>query len=239
MKCPNCNYENEEGASFCNLCYFVFKKEGGQEVPAQSPGNKGQESYKPGLPAESEPSPPIISWRRLFLAIVIIAILVFNLPKIFKKSPREICTNGSYVTINYGAHYINAEMEAEDSPSFLVNNGYFTPSHIAFFFVIPMETAYQLKKQYGDFVHCNSPGAEAGKASLYTIFLVPSDTSVEKKIRGVMKHMMGLPVVMITGHKLNIKEHKMDGRKYFPFDPSGREEFYLTKDIKIMQENYR
>lgn len=27
MKRPNCNYENEEGAEYCNLCDFVFKRE--------------------------------------------------------------------------------------------------------------------------------------------------------------------------------------------------------------------
>ncbi len=175
--------------------------------------------------------------RRTLIGLVLIA-LVFTAGVTFFKSPKEILIDGQEVTIKYGRHYIEAVMQPESTASFLVNNAFYDRSRIAGFFVIPMPRVRELKQQYGDFLHCNSPGAEAGKASLCSAYLFPLDSETGHKIKDVMKHRLNSPVIKITGNKLDIREHKFGTAKYYGFGSHG-EYYYLISDIVITQQNYR
>ena len=174
---------------------------------------------------------------RKALVTIVIILSIWGFRLFFFKSPKEITIDGNNVTIKYGKHYIGAHQQSESTASFLVNNAFYN-ENMAGFFVIPLERAEALKRQYGDFVHCNSPGAEAGKQSLCTVFLLPLNTATEQKIKGVMKYKMDLPVIKITGNKLDIREHKFEGIEYGSSAPGG-ESYYLISDIGITQEHYR
>ncbi len=152
--------------------------------------------------------------------------------------PQKITINGNEATIKFGRHYIVAQGENESYYSFLVNNGFYHSSRLPGFFVISMERVKELKSQYGDFVHCGSAGAEAGKESLYLIYLIPFNSEADKKIKGIMKERLNSPVIKITGHKLFIKEHTLRGKTYYS-DYPGNEEFYLVKDVVITQRNFQ
>jgi hypothetical protein len=175
---------------------------------------------------------------RKTIVVAVILVFVFAVVIIFFRSPKEIAINGSDVIVKYGRHFINARMQSESSESFLVNNAFYDRWRMAGFFVIPMERANQLKQQYGDFLHCDSPGAQAGKDSLCTIFLLPLNSEAEQKIKGVMKYRLDLPVIKITGNKLDIINHKFGEGQYYSNNPNA-EYYYLIRDIQITQENYR
>lgn len=56
MKCPKCGYENEEGASFCNMCYEVLNKAAKPAEPAPSaePLNRAVQPGEPRKDADPE-----------------------------------------------------------------------------------------------------------------------------------------------------------------------------------------
>lgn len=167
----------------------------------------------------------------------IILVTFFVIGITFFKSPKEITIDGNTVTVKYGKHSMSALTQPESTASFLVNNAFYT-QNMAGFFVIPLERAQALKRQYGDFMHCNSPGAEAGKQSICTFFFLPLTKDVEQQIKGVMKYKLDSPVIKVTGQRLDIKEHKYGGVDYYGGAPGG-ESYYLISDIEITQEHYR
>ena len=174
--------------------------------------------------------------RQTLIGLVLIA-SVFTAAAVFFKSPKEIVIDGREVTIKYGRHSIEALMQPESTDSFLVNNAFYNRSRMAGFFVIPMSRVKELKQQYGDFIHCDSPGAQAGKESVYSVFLFPLSPEVERKIKNVMKYRLNSPVIQITGNKLDVKAHTFGGGSYYGAFPQG-EYYYLISDIAIIQQRY-
>ncbi|MFA6218082.1 MAG: hypothetical protein WDL87_10580 [Candidatus Omnitrophota bacterium] len=173
----------------------------------------------------------------IFILIILVVVIV-GLVNFFVNSPRKVSIDGNKVSIKFGGHTINAVMEDACSLSFLVNNAFYNNTRIPSFFVIPMKTANKLKRQYGDFVHCDSPGARAGQESLQTICLLPLNKAVEKKIRKIMKERYNLPVIEIAGAKLDINEHRYLSKMYSSYAPQG-EEYYLIEDVSITQLHYQ
>ncbi len=56
MKCPKCNYENEDGAPFCNMCYNVLNKPApaaAAAAPGAAPQRPAPRGYYGGDPDEN------------------------------------------------------------------------------------------------------------------------------------------------------------------------------------------
>ncbi len=171
-------------------------------------------------------------------AIILIVIILAGVVYYLLNTQRKVSIDGNTVVVQFKGNSIKALMEKKCSLSFLVNNAFSNDVSIPSFFVIPLETAKSLKRQYGDFVHCGSPGAQAGMDSLETLCLVPLNKTVERKIRNVMKEKYNLPVIEITGCKLEIMKHKYFSKRHFSHAPGG-ETYYLIEDVNITQLHYQ
>ena len=53
--------------------------------------------------------------------------------------------------------------------------------------MIPLEQAEAMKASYGDFVHCNSPGASAARGNLQLLRVFTVEPKVREKIKEVIK----------------------------------------------------
>lgn len=236
MKCPKCNSENPEGAAYCNLCYFVFKKEepGTPYQSAESVTQKAQQKEEPYREPNFFMQHKIIS----LLVITVVALISFNYIKKSLPVSKSIQINLDYVSIRYGDTFIRAKMEPEATEGFLVNNGFKERKSDGSFFVIPMEQARSLKAAYGDFTHCNSLGASAGQNSIQMLVLFSPDEQIREKIKKVIARSLNSPVIEIKGRKLDIAEYTIGGEKYSQFDLNTPENYYLIDDIRIAQEHY-
>jgi hypothetical protein len=171
-------------------------------------------------------------------AVILIVMILAGAVYFIVNTQRKITLEGNNAAIDFKGNSIKALMGHKGSFSFLVNNAFSNAVSVPSFFVIPMETAKSLKRQYGDFVHCNSPGAQAGMESLETLCLIPLNKTVERKIRNVMKEKYNLPVIEITGCKLEIMKHKYFSKRHFSHAPGG-ETYYLIEDVNITQLHYQ
>ncbi|MCK9604311.1 MAG: hypothetical protein M0R66_08145 [Candidatus Omnitrophica bacterium] len=180
-----------------------------------------------------------MSKKRVIIVIFIFIIFGFKAIKDARPISKSIDISGDYVTIRYGNTFIKAKMKPEAKEDFLVNNGFEGKKSDGWFFVIPMEQAKAMKATYGDFVHCNSPGASAGKESLQMLMLFTAEQQTREKIKKVIKRSLNSPIVEIRGSKLEIEEHFVGTTKYSQFDPNMPENYYLIKDISITQEYYQ
>jgi hypothetical protein len=169
----------------------------------------------------------------VFIVIILAAIACF----IFSNQ-RKVSIDGNTAVIQFKANSIKAVMENKCTLSFLVNNAFSNNVQVPSFFVIPMEKAKSLKRQYGDFVHCGSPGAGAAMESLETICLLPLNRTVERKIKKVMKERYNLPVIEISGCKLEAMKHKYFSKRHFSRSPGG-ETYYLIEDVNVIQLHYQ
>lgn len=184
---------------------------------------------------------------RILLLIIIFIIVGFK--AIIDSIPisKSINIIGDYATIRYGNTFIKAKMKPEAIEDFWVNNGFEDKRSDGCFWVIPMEQAKAIKASYGDFVHCDSPGASAAKESLQLLRVFTADPQMRERIKKVIKSSLNSPIIEIRGSKLRIEEHLIGNKKYLASYQNGPENFinigpseicYLIKDILIVQERF-
>ncbi len=174
--------------------------------------------------------------------LIMIAILIFVGRKAIRDTrpiSKSINISGDYVTIRYGDSFIRAKMKPETIEGFWVNNGFEGKRSDGWFFVILAEQAKAMKALYGDFVHCDSPGASAAKGSLQMLVLFTADRQMRGEIKKVIKRSLNSPIIEIKGSKLEIEEYTIRNEKYSQFDPNMPENYYLIEDIRIVQEHYQ
>lgn len=148
----------------------------------------------------------------------------------------KIDLNTDAVSLDCGKRHIVGVKEQLGKRAFLVNNGFIDPSSLPCFVIIPMEKVHELEKRYGDFIHCGSPGEQAGKNSLYRICLITDNRAVKEKINRLMEKRLNSPVMEISACKLKISGNTYDGKRYVSFE---KEEYFLVDDLVILQERYR
>lgn len=176
---------------------------------------------------------------RILIAIIILIIVGYKAIRDARPISKSIDISGDYATIRYADAFIKAKIKARAIDEFLVNNGFKGKRSDGWFFVIPMEQVKALKATYGDFVHCNSPGASAGKESLQQLILFSSSPEIREKIKQVIKKSLNSPIIEIRGSKLEIEEYLVGSEKITQFDPNTPENYYLIEDIRIVQEHYQ
>ena len=179
--------------------------------------------------------------NKILISVAIVIFIIFAFKAVRNALPisKIIDIDGDYATIRYGDTFIKAKMNPETIEGFLVNNGFEGKKSDGWFWVIPMEQAKAMKAQYGDFVHCDSPGASAAKGSLQMLVLFSADPQMRNKIKKVIKRSLNSPVVEIRGSKLEIEDHTVGNEKYRQFDLNTPELYYLIEDIRIAQEHYQ
>ena len=175
----------------------------------------------------------------ILIVITVVVIIAFKAAKDKLTVSKTIDINGAYVTMRYGDTFIRAKMAPETIESFWVNNGFEGKRSDGWFLVIPMDEAKSLKAKYGDFVHCDSPGAYTAQNSLQMLVLFTNDPHVREKIERIIKVALNSPIIEIKGSKLEIEEHLVKNEKYAQFDVSRPESYYLITDIRVTQEHYQ
>jgi len=175
----------------------------------------------------------------ILAAITIFIIFAFKAAREARPISKSVGISGDYASIRHGDIFIRGKMQPEATEEFLVNNGFDDEKSDGEFFVIPMEKANAIKASYGDFVHCDSPGASAAKENLQKLVLFTTDQQIREKIKEVIKRSLNSPVVEIRGSKLEVEEHTIGNNKFIQFGFNMPENYYLVKDIRITQEHYQ
>jgi hypothetical protein len=178
---------------------------------------------------------------------IIIAVLLFVGFKITQGArpiAKSMSVKGDQVTISYKDDVVfKANRQPAMTERFLVNNDLEDRRSDGGLFVIPLARAEALKAQYGDFMHCDSPGASAGKESLQRVLLITDDPQVREKIKKVSEKAENSPIVEIKGSRLDIVEQQVKGRGYEEVEivlggSPPPKIYYLIDDIRIVRENY-
>ena len=190
-----------------------------------------------------------MSKAHILLIIIFLVIFGFKAIKDAQPISKSIEIAGDYVTIRYGNALIKAKLQPEAKASFWVNNGFEDKKRSdGWFWVIPLEQAEAMKASYGDFVHCNSPGASAARGNLQILRVFTAEPKVRQKIKEVIKSSLNSPIIEIRGSKLEIKEYIIGTKKHFESYQNKPENFvyigplevyYLIKEIDIVQEHYQ
>lgn len=107
----------------------------------------------------------------------------------------------------------------------------------AFITMLPLETADKLKAKYGDFFHCNDPGAMQAIQSLDTAILVGADAETRTGIAGALAlvRRSQIPAVSFTAASLQVTRHTYMNMDVH--DNTGIPIYYLT-NFTILQEDY-
>ena len=170
----------------------------------------------------------------------IFALLVF-LSLILSACGNSVPTvNNSQVVIDSGSHHIEGNISEPLPYQYLMKDegvsfGGFTGD--AFLTLIPLATADKLKAQFGDFFHCDDPGAKQAMQSLQTVILVAGDVETQKaiaKAMGLVRESK-VPSVQFNASKVSVTRYTYNGLD--ARDPSGIPIYYLT-DFMLLKENY-
>ena len=107
--------------------------------------------------------------------------------------------------------------------------------------VIPLDTAEQLARTYGDFRRCGSAGAAEGMRSTIPVFLYADNRRVERKLKKVNKLANAVkdPVIEMTFVQLDINDHEIEcNGQMMQVTSEDSTDAFLVKDIQIIQEEY-
>ncbi len=174
--------------------------------------------------------------KNFLIILLIFFALAFISYKKFHNVQGHIEIVGNEVTLDYGSSYLKATMDPETKKSFLVNVAFNSESSDGRLNAMSMDEARQLKVQYKDFVHCDSPGASAAQEILHDVFLFTPNPDVKKEIKDLFKRPPNT-VVEMTAANLNITERRHNSEPYI--DASGQQrEYYLVSDLQVVQEKY-
>ena len=180
--------------------------------------------------------------RKIMAVLVLVVASICIIPRISKST--DVKQQGNELSITVGKHQLTATIiSGEIEESFLiVGNGpcygdlYFT----ALLSVIPLNTAEQLARTYGDFRKCSSPGAYEAKKSVIPMILYAANRTVDRKLRSINKLNITdrNPVIQMTYMELNITNHTMkEFGEEIQVTSNGNCSSFLVKDIQLTEKD--
>lgn len=174
----------------------------------------------------------------IVLSVVVVAGLIWFI-KFYGRVNKDVSYQGERIVIDFGAHHIVAQAAFETRESFLINNGFQTKHGYYYFYAIHMDRVRELKKQYGDFMRCDNPGAPTAKASVIMLVLFPENPQVDAKVREMLRLRLNSPVIELKAAELYILEHTYNKKVFSTFDPAMPETYFLVNDAYVINERYR
>jgi hypothetical protein len=174
------------------------------------------------------------------LAIFLACVFTAGLYYAYQSANSTPVANGSQVVIDSGGHHIEGTLRPSATYQYLLKDegvSMGTFSGDAFITMLPLETADKLKAKYGDFFHCNDPGAMQAIQSLDTAILVGADAETRTGIAGALAlvRRSQIPAVSFTAASLQVTRHTYMNMDVH--DNTGIPIYYLT-NFTILQEDY-
>ncbi len=176
-------------------------------------------------------------WKLLVVLVIVIA-AIYIIPRCSKST--DIEQRGNELSITVGKFCITAVISGHQiKQSFLVAGGStgekFYSESLA---VIPLDTANQLARRYGNFRKCNSQGAHDAMRSVKSMLLYAANHDVERELRKINKLAVGgkNTIIQMTYEQLSIINHMIKGQET-PIVISSNIPSFLVKDVQIIEKN--
>jgi hypothetical protein len=176
-------------------------------------------------------------WKLLVVLVIVIA-AIYIIPRCGKSTVIE--QRGNELSITVGKYCITATIIGHQiQNSFLVAGGStgekFYSESLA---VIPLDTANQLARKYGDFRKCKSQGAYDAMRSVKSILLYAANHDVERTLNKINTLAVAgkNTIIQMTYEQLNIINHSIKGQET-PIVISSNIPSFLVKDVQIIEKN--
>lgn len=176
-------------------------------------------------------------WKLLVVLVIVIA-AIYIIPRSGKST--DIEQRGNELSITVGKYQLTAAIIGHQiKNSFLVAGGSagekFYSASLA---VIPIETAEQLARKYGNFRKCKSQGAYDAMRSVKSMLLYAASHDVERTLRKINKLAVAgnNTIIQVTYVQLNIINHTIKGQET-PIVTSSNMPSFLVKDVQIIEKN--
>jgi hypothetical protein len=176
-------------------------------------------------------------WKLLVVFVIIVAAIYF-IPRIGKST--DIDQRGNELSITVGKFCMTATIIGNQiQNSFLVAGGStgekFYSESLA---VIPLDTATQLARKYGNFRKCKSEGAYNAMRSVKSMLLYAANYNVERELKKINRLAVAgkNTIIQMTYQQLNIINHTIKGQET-PIVISSNIPSFLVKDVQIIEKN--
>ena len=176
-------------------------------------------------------------WKLLVVLVIVIAAIYF-IPRSGKST--EIEQNGNELSITVGKFQLMATIIGHPiKNSFLVAGGstgdkFYSES----LGVIPIDTAEQLARKYGNFRKCKSQGTYDAMRSVESMLLYAANHDVERTLRKINKLAVAgsNTIIQMTYMQLSIINHTIKGQET-PVVITSNIPSFLVKDVQIIEKN--
>ncbi|HOV87203.1 MAG TPA: hypothetical protein PLM79_12625 [Syntrophobacteraceae bacterium] len=175
-------------------------------------------------------------WKHILIAgvVLVVGLMAVQSPK------TEVRIEGRNISIDSGSHHLEGTLDPEATYLIFIKDEGSTVNTFsgdAFVTVLPLKTAEQLRAQFGDFFHCNSPGAGQAMRSMLSVILVSDLEAVKEKVSRAMSlvRKSQIPVVRFRGFRVHVTRQTY--AKMEVVDHTGTTLFYLN-DFEILKSNY-
>jgi hypothetical protein len=176
-------------------------------------------------------------WKLLVVLVIVLA-AIYIIPRSGKST--DIEQRGNELSITVGEFQLTAAIIGHQiKNSFLVAGGStgdkFYSASLA---VIPLDTAEQLARKYGNFRKCKSQGAYDAMKSVKSMLLYAANHDVERTLGKINKLAVAgsNTIIQMTYVQLSIISHTIKGQET-PVVITSNIPSFLVKDVKIIEKN--
>lgn len=176
-------------------------------------------------------------WKPLVVLVIIFA-AIYVIPRSGKST--DIEQRGNELSITVGKYSLTATIVGHPiQNSFLVAGGstgdMFYSASLA---VIPLDTANQLARKYGNFRKCKCQGACDAMRSVKSMLLYAENYDVERRLKKINKLVMAgkNTIIQMTYEQLNIINYTIEGQET-PVIISSNIPSFLVKDVRIIEKD--
>jgi hypothetical protein len=176
-------------------------------------------------------------WKLLVVLVLVIA-AIYIIPRSGKST--DIEQRGNELSITVGKYSLTAIIIGHQiQNSFLVAGGstgeMFYSASLA---VIPLDTANQLARKYGNFRKCKSQGAYDAMRSVKSMLLYAANHDVERELRKINKLTVAgnNTIIQMTYEQLHITNHTIKGQET-PIIISSNIPSFLVKEVQIIEKD--
>ena len=177
------------------------------------------------------------TWK-LIVALILVIAAIYIIPRSGKST--DIEQRGNELSITVGQYSLTASIIGyQIKNSFMVAGGSVGDKfYSASLAVIPIDTAEQLARKYGNFRRCKSEGANEAIRSVKSMLLYAANHDIERTLRKINKLAVAgsNTIIQMTYMQLNIINYTIKGQET-PVVTSSNIPSFLVKDVRIIEKN--
>ncbi|MBW7990306.1 MAG: hypothetical protein FVQ84_09870 [Planctomycetes bacterium] len=177
------------------------------------------------------------TWN-LIAALILVIAVIYIVPRSGKSTYIE--QRGKELSITVGKYSLTAAIDGHQmNNSFLAAGGSVGEKfYSASLAVIPLDTAEQLARKYGDFSKCKSQGASEALRSVKSMLLYAANHDIEKTLEKINKLAVAgnNTIIQMTYMQLSIINYTIEGQET-PIVTSSNIPSFLVKDVQIIEKN--